>query len=258
MILKADFHIHSCLSPCASLTMSPKKIVEVAKDIGLNAIAITDHNSSKNNLALKNLSQKYKDFYCLFGMELTVSEEFHTLCLFENFETAMKFDEIIYNSLPYVKNIPEKMGSEVIVDENDYVVSELDKYLGIASTYSFETAYNLVNSLGGICIPSHIERDFYGVLYQLGYLPQFDYVACEVAYSSFKNSYLKNGKTIFKPYDISIDKIKTDENFISNSDSHTPEDIGRIYNEIEVREFSLEELKKAFKQKNYKIVLKKF
>ncbi|MEJ5285349.1 MAG: PHP domain-containing protein [Brevinematia bacterium] len=258
MILKADFHIHSCLSPCASLTMSPKKIVEVAKDIGLNAIAITDHNSSKNNLALKNLSQKYKDFYCLFGMELTVSEEFHTLCLFENFETAMKFDEIIYNSLPYVKNIPEKMGSEVIVDENDYVVSELDKYLGIASTYSFETAYNLVNSLGGICIPSHIERDFYGVLYQLGYLPQFDYVACEVAYSSFKNSYLKNGKTIFKSCDISIDKIKTDENFISNSDSHNPEDIGRIYNEIELKEFSLEELKKAFKQKNYEIVLKKF
>ncbi len=258
MNLKADLHIHSCLSPCASLAMSPKKIVEISKDKGLNLIAITDHNSSRNNLTLKNVVEKYNDFYCLFGMELTVSEEFHVLCLFESIENALKFDKIIYESLPYVKNIPEKMGSQVIVDENDYVIGEVDKYLGIASTYSFEAAYNIVNSLGGIFIPSHIERDFYGVLYQLGYLPVFDYVACEVAYSSFRNSYLTNGKKIFKSKDILIDKIKTKENFISNSDAHNPEDIGRIYNEIEIKEFSIDEIKKAIKSQNYQIVLGKY
>ncbi|MCX7821598.1 MAG: PHP domain-containing protein [Brevinematales bacterium] len=258
MTLKADFHIHSCLSPCALLTMSPKKIIEVARDLGLNAIAITDHNSSKNNIALKNLFEKYKDFYCLFGMELTVSEEFHTLCLFDNLEAALKFDDMIYNSLPYVKNVPEKMGSQVIVDENDYVVGEVDKYLGIASNYSFEAVYRIVNSLSGVCIPSHIERDFYGVLYQLGYLPPLSYVACEVSYNAFKNASLKTGKTSFKSHDVYIEKIKTSENYISSSDSHNPDDIGRIYLEIEVNKFSLEEIKNSFSKQNYEIILRKF
>ncbi len=258
MLIKADFHIHSCLSPCAELTMSPKKIVEVALDIGLNAIAITDHNSAKNCIALKRLSERYKELNVLFGLEVTVSEEFHTLCLFDNIERVVEFNEFIYNSLPYIKNFPEKMGSEVVVDENDFVIEEEEKYLGIASTHSFETVYNKVNSMDGMCIPSHIERDVYGILYQLGYLPELDYAACEISYGTFKNFFLKNGKTIFKSDDVNIDKINFPLSYISNSDAHNLESIGRIYSEIEVRNFNISELKEALKSRNHSIVLNKF
>ena len=48
MIYRADFHIHSCLSPCASLEMSLSSIVQKAKTVGLNAIALTDHNCGFN------------------------------------------------------------------------------------------------------------------------------------------------------------------------------------------------------------------
>ena len=43
---KVDLHIHTCLSPCGSLDMSPQVIVETALSRGLDAIAVTDHNST--------------------------------------------------------------------------------------------------------------------------------------------------------------------------------------------------------------------
>ena len=55
MQYRADFHIHSCLSPCASLEMSPAAIVQRAKDVGLNAIALSDHNCAFNYLVMRIL-----------------------------------------------------------------------------------------------------------------------------------------------------------------------------------------------------------
>ena len=45
---KADLHIHTCLSPCADLEMSPRNIVSEAKRKGLQVIGIRDHNSAEN------------------------------------------------------------------------------------------------------------------------------------------------------------------------------------------------------------------
>ena len=42
----ADLHIHTCLSPCGSLEMSPSEIVRRSLAKGLDAIAITDHNTT--------------------------------------------------------------------------------------------------------------------------------------------------------------------------------------------------------------------
>ncbi len=45
----ADLHIHTCLSPCGSLDMSPGgNIIRTAKAKGLHMIAITDHNTTRN------------------------------------------------------------------------------------------------------------------------------------------------------------------------------------------------------------------
>ncbi len=39
-----DLHLHSCLSPCGSSDMTPNNIVNMAKLMGYNMIALTDHN----------------------------------------------------------------------------------------------------------------------------------------------------------------------------------------------------------------------
>lgn len=49
--LLADFHIHTLLSPCAEIEMTPHHIVMRAAQYGVDAVAITDHNASANAAA---------------------------------------------------------------------------------------------------------------------------------------------------------------------------------------------------------------
>ena len=73
---KADLHIHSCLSPCGDLDMTPRRIVEKALKCGLDLIAVTDHNASENIIAAIKAAEK-KPLTVLPGMEVTSSEEVH-------------------------------------------------------------------------------------------------------------------------------------------------------------------------------------
>ena len=43
-----DFHIHSCLSPCADNDMTPSNIAGMATLAGIDIMALTDHNTVKN------------------------------------------------------------------------------------------------------------------------------------------------------------------------------------------------------------------
>jgi len=45
---RVDLHIHSCLSPCAHLLNTPGNIIKRAVKLGLDCIAITDHNTAGN------------------------------------------------------------------------------------------------------------------------------------------------------------------------------------------------------------------
>lgn len=47
-MLSYDLHIHSCLSPCGEDDMTPGNILGMASLIGLDLIALTDHNSCRN------------------------------------------------------------------------------------------------------------------------------------------------------------------------------------------------------------------
>ena len=116
MLFKADLHIHSCLSPCASLEMSPSAIVEKAKSAGLDLIAITDHNSALNAPALRDVCVRTGGIHALFGMEVTTAEEIHCLALFDNPDKALELGKYIYSLLPEVKNKADKYGDQVYVD----------------------------------------------------------------------------------------------------------------------------------------------
>ena len=56
-----DFHIHSCLSPCADDDMTPSNIAGMATLAGLNIVALTDHNTAKNCPAFFEAAKKYGD-----------------------------------------------------------------------------------------------------------------------------------------------------------------------------------------------------
>ncbi len=78
---KADMHIHTCLSPCADLEMSPRNIVKEAKKKGLDIIGICDHNSAENFPAVEK-SAFQEGIKVIGGIEITSREEVHVLGLF--------------------------------------------------------------------------------------------------------------------------------------------------------------------------------
>jgi len=166
-----DFHIHSTLSPCASLEMSPQNIIKKAKEAGLDIIAITDHNMVENAIYVHELGKKL-GLTVLFGMELQTWEEIHLLVLFDNYKTALDFQSEIYEFLPAVKNNPVYFGDQVVVDENDNIVRIEEKLLLNSAQISLDEAVSRVKLKDGLVIPAHIDSQTFSIISQLGYVPE--------------------------------------------------------------------------------------
>lgn len=73
--MKVDIHIHSRYSDGAN---TPREIVEYAKGIGLDGVAITDHNTMRGSI--EALRYESESFRIIPGMEVS-SLEGHILCL---------------------------------------------------------------------------------------------------------------------------------------------------------------------------------
>lgn len=236
MELKCDLHIHSCLSPCGSLEMSPLEICRIAEEKELDVIAISDHNSALNSRALEILCRK-SHITPLFAIEATCSEEFHSLCLFPTATIAVEFGEHLYKTLISRKNRPEKFGDQVFVDENDNILGELDKYLtGGALPYSSDQLLKMVHEKGGLFIPAHIDRPAFSLSSQLGFVPPDPYDALEI--------------TSYPPvlYTGSFP-------LICNSDAHYPEDIGKRFFVLECKSRNPEDILQAIKFGKIKLSL---
>ena len=122
-----DLHIHSCLSPCADNDMTPHNIAGMAALAGLQIIALTDHNSTRNCRPFYAACRK-QGLVPIAGMELTTAEDIHIICLFESLETAEAFEAAMADrKIPY-QNKKEIFGDQLLMDEQDEVIGE-EEYL---------------------------------------------------------------------------------------------------------------------------------
>jgi PHP family Zn ribbon phosphoesterase len=161
--------------------MSPRAIVRRAAEVGLDIIAITDHNMVENGQYAAAAAGSSGPAV-LFGMELQTTEEVHLLILFPDFGTAMEMQHVVYDLLPPVENDPDYFGDQVVVDWNDTIIRFEKRLLLNSSALSVNDAAAWARAHGSLVIPSHIESPTYGIVTQLGYVPEgvpFD--ALEVA-----------------------------------------------------------------------------
>ncbi len=225
MHYRADFHIHSCLSPCGSLEMSPSAIVQQAKRVGLNAIALSDHNCPFNLPAFAAHCRALQ-MECLYGLEVTTTEEAHMLCLFDDLEVAMELGGRVYDSLPDIRNQPDRFGDQPIVDESDNILGFADKYLVSASAFDLGSLLEQVHSLGGLFVPAHIDRSVFGIISQLGFLPDEPFDAVELT--------RRGNPRLAGRYPV-----------MRNSDSHQLNSVGEECNEFEADRLSVVSLSNA-------------
>jgi len=213
MIVRADLHLHSCLSPCGDLSMSPRAIAQAlaAKDIHL--AALTDHNTALNCPAFAAACREF-EITPLFGIEAQGREECHILCLFPELEQALEMGKILYDLMPPVMNIPEKLGDQVYVDENEDILGEVDKYLITSAEIGLDDLCRTVIGLGGIVIPAHVDRPSFSLTSQLGFILDGPWSALEVTRMPDRTQYINNLDTRSYP-------------LITSSDAHFLEHVGR-------------------------------
>jgi PHP family Zn ribbon phosphoesterase len=168
---KAELHLHTVLSPCASVEMIPPLIIQTAQEKKIDLIAVTDHNSTGNIKAVMQAAQG-SHIAVLPGMELQTREEIHSLCLFDTFEQAEEFQEIVSRSLPDIQNHPGTFGEQFIVDSSGDFIRHEERMLLTSTSLSLKTAWEIVNRLGGLLIPAHVNRTVFGLLPVLGFVPQ--------------------------------------------------------------------------------------
>ena len=236
MLYKADLHIHTILSPCGDLSMSPQNIVDTALSRGLQIIGITDHNSTRQAPLVKKIGEKH-GLLVLCGCEITSKEEAHGLAFFKDDETLNEFQKFLDAHLPDIPNDPDKFGYQVVVDENEEIVYEEPRLLISALDVSLDDLYDEIHRLGGIFIPAHIDKPTTSLMSQLGFVPP-DIKADGMELSKFNTpekfikrfAYLKRFK------------------FIQSSDAHILDTIGEVFTELDLSELSFDAVKSYFEK----------
>lgn len=168
--VRADFHVHTLVSPCADVEMIPPFIVEDAVQKGIGLIAITDHNTTANIEAVQKAARGF-DLVVLPGMELQTVEEVHLLCLFDSLEQAVAFDQSISATLPNQANNIDFFGEQFVVDETGEFIRREERLLLTSANLTIREAWDLVAALGGLLIPAHINRKTNGLIQMLGFVP---------------------------------------------------------------------------------------
>jgi predicted metal-dependent phosphoesterase TrpH len=230
---KADLHIHTVLSPCGSLEMSPRNIVQEALKKKIDIIGITDHNSTRQCKEVSREAIK-AGITVYTGVEVTTKEEVHCLAFFETFDILDAFQQYLDKHLPDIKNNTDLFGYQVVVDETENIVYEESRLLISAISQSIDQIAAEVHRLNGIFIPAHVNRPKYSLISQLGFVPPdlkadaFE-LTKHISIEDFlkKFSYLK-GKT-----------------FIRNSDAHQPDIIGESFTTLKMADTSFAEFTKA-------------
>jgi len=239
---QADLHVHTCLSPCADDDMKPHAIVNQAKKKGLDIVAICDHNSTKNVEAVQ-LAAKQEDLTVIGGMEVCSQEEVHILGLFDGPESLKQMQTIIDKNLTGENN-PEFFGDQHLCDEHDEIVGREMKLLIGAVKLTVEQIVDSIHSLGGLAIASHVDREYFSIYSQLGFIPE------GLPLDALEISQLHSKAEIKK-------KFPQTENFVlvSSSDAHQLDNIGSVSTKFTGKSPSFEEFRKALFSKQGRQIL---
>ncbi|UCC11013.1 MAG: PHP domain-containing protein [candidate division WOR-3 bacterium] len=234
----ADLHVHTCLSPCADIIMSPLRIVQRSKKLKLDIIGICDHNSAENAAATIRAAE-HSSVTVLPGMEIASAEEVHVLALFEKTDDVLAMQGFVYQHLPNTSNDPHLFGEQVIANEFDDFLGFHERMLMTATDIPLHTLVQKVHKYNGIAIASHADRPSFGLYGQLGFVPpDLELDAMELSpHISYEQAIIQFPDMIQFPV-------------ISSSDAHHLDDIGKNEIQLWLAEPTFSEIQKALKKED--------
>jgi PHP family Zn ribbon phosphoesterase len=239
-MIKADLHLHSVLSPCGDIEMTPSFIIRRAREKNLGMIAVTDHNSTRGYEEIARIGRR-EGVAVMCGAEITTREEVHVVAIV-NENAREEFQLWLDRYLPKIPNREDIFGYQLVVNEFEEVIYQEPYLLLSALDRSIDQVEEFIHSLGGIFIPAHIDKLQNSITSQLGFVPKgIKADALELSYRSDLQLLLKKYPWI------------ENYTFVRSSDAHYPDDFGDVFSVFDIQEPSFEALKEALKLK--KVIL---
>ena len=233
MEIRADLHIHTVLSPCGDLDMSPANIIGMALQKGLSLIGISDHNSTRQAPVIQQLGEQ-QGLRVLCGTEVNTAEEVHALAYFPTLERLTAFQHFLDLHLPDIKNNPDKFGYQVVVDAEEQITYEEERLLITALDVDINTIERTVHALDGIFIPAHIDKSRFSILSQLGFVPKdLKCEALELSPHTTREQFLQQNAYL------------SGYTFIRSSDAHYVDDIGKVFTSLSLPDLSFDSIRAA-------------
>ncbi len=212
-----DLHIHSCFSACASDDMTPANIAGFSRLEGLDWISVTDHNSADNLPAVAKACREYGVGF-LPGIEVTSEEDIHLLCYFRELSAAIYMSECLHKALPAYPYDRSIFGNQLMMDEEDQVLAEGIRLFSAAVSMNIYEIKQLCESLGGLCVPAHVNRTANSLLSVMGTILE-DFPCPAYEYSLLGQNFPAGKDTLFP----------CNSEVLYSSDAHTLTDIGACH-----------------------------
>ena len=188
--------------------MTPNNIAGMCTLAGLQIVALTDHNSTRNCPAFYEAAKK-QGIIPIAGMELTTAEDIHIVCLFETLEDAMRFGQEVDAHRIRIPNRTDIFGDQIVTDAEDELIAIEEDLLPNATTLTIDDVPALVERFSGICFPAHVDREANGIISTLGTFPEQPPFACAELHDS------DNEESYKKMYPVLADK-----RILCGSDAH--------------------------------------
>ncbi|MGE5550990.1 MAG: PHP domain-containing protein [Bacteroidota bacterium] len=228
--LRADLHLHSTLSPCAERSMTPRGLIRAALAADLAAVALTDHHAAGNTPAFLAAAEE-AGIWAIPGMEVQTAEEVHLLCFFPDLPRLLAWEEKVLGWLPEKPNDERFFGPQEIYPPDGGPPRRFTRLLLTAVPRSLDTIYREAASLGGLCLPAHVDRAGFGLLPQLGLVPPVVPVNHPLEISA-----MADPDAVRRAFG-----LEPGTRFFPSSDAHRPTEVGRRPAMLRVAEASWEE-----------------
>jgi 3',5'-nucleoside bisphosphate phosphatase len=239
---RCDLHIHTCLSPCADLDMHPAALISGAAAQRLDVIAICDHNASENVRYVMQAAE-HETIGVIAGMEITTSEEVHILALMPGLRALAQIQEIVYDRLPG-RNDERLFGCQAVVNEKGEVEQINERLLIGATEIPMSDLIKTIHSLGGLAVASHIDRESFSVISQLGFVDE------DSGLDALEISRALGVEKARKRY-----PELSHHTFVASSDAHCLADIGSAVTMMRLAEATFEEVKLAIQHREGRCVI---
>jgi PHP family Zn ribbon phosphoesterase len=219
--------------------MVPRVIVERAKQSGLDAVGICDHNAAANVQAVREAGRE-AGIGVIAGMEVTTAEEIHLLAFFGSEHELQTFAGMVRDHLPG-SNDPELFGDQIVVDKNGEPVAVEERLLIGATDLGVARIVEEIHRLAGLAIASHVDRQNFSILSQLGFIP------AELALDGVELSRQAGSEDRYDLRGLSA---------VRSSDAHFPEEIGSAATTFLVKQATVAEIGLALAGREGRKILK--